>query len=334
MSSLWRTQRIRFPQYVPDGLGRDYYIRYTNGGYWEDQFHINKKPDYERNRYNNYHTLFHQAAPVKYFADGHGRETYIINSDGLRREQKSLNSFQLTDFLRNNGTISGRPFGLSKKHYMSLSEKRYNNQLQGLERKLIKRLYTEPMKEKREKLKKLREEEEERVLDPDNYLRTDTNVSHSEAFPLLGGRTVTQSCDYKGGRKKVSLKNESDSDVDTLLRQSGQIQKYELKDGRKRNILISSFNKDGENGDSMDKFKRIFRKNLGCNNSEEINKTGSRVYLQRENLKKSQANFRRNLTKNVVVSDLDINNPSDKQFRISMSQKGNLITGQRYPVGI
>ena len=43
MASLWRTQRPRFTLYQSDGLGRDYYIKYTNGGFWENQFVISKK---------------------------------------------------------------------------------------------------------------------------------------------------------------------------------------------------------------------------------------------------------------------------------------------------
>ena len=64
MSSLWRTERPRFPLYTPDGRGRDYYIKYDNGGYWAEQFQLKKVPDYERTRYSNFHTLFHQAAPL------------------------------------------------------------------------------------------------------------------------------------------------------------------------------------------------------------------------------------------------------------------------------
>lgn len=146
MSSLWRTQRPRFPLYMSDGLGRDYYIKYTNGGYWENQFHIRKKPDYERNRYNNFHTLFHAAAPFKYWGNGHGRETYILQTNGLFHYQKPLCSYQLTDFLRNNRTIQGVPEGYNKKVYYSIPEKKHNDQLKQVERKLINRLYTVPMR--------------------------------------------------------------------------------------------------------------------------------------------------------------------------------------------
>lgn len=144
MSSLWRTQRPRFPMYSPDGRGRDYYIKFDNGGYWADQFQVKKVPDYERPRYKNFHTLYHQAAPFKYWGNGHGRETYIIRGDGFFHEQKPLCSYKLSDFLRNDRQSSLYD-KYKKKVFMSVSEKKYNNELRQLEKRLIKRLYTEPM---------------------------------------------------------------------------------------------------------------------------------------------------------------------------------------------
>ena len=42
MTTLWRTQRPRFPLYISDGCGRDYYIKFDNGGYWSTQFSLKK----------------------------------------------------------------------------------------------------------------------------------------------------------------------------------------------------------------------------------------------------------------------------------------------------
>ena len=90
MANLWRTQRPRFPLYQSDGLGRDYYIKFTNGGFWEDQFVLSKKPDYLRPKYSNFHSLFHMAAPFKYWGDGSGRENYILKCNGFIHDQKPL----------------------------------------------------------------------------------------------------------------------------------------------------------------------------------------------------------------------------------------------------
>ena len=151
MANLWRTQRPRFPLYQSDGLGRDYYIKYTNGGFWENQFVISKKPDYVRNKYNNFHSLFHMAAPFKYWGDGSGREHYILKCNGLYHDQKPLCSYTLTDFLRNGKNIQGTPDMSRKKIYFSLSEIKYNQQLRNLEKKLVKRLYTDPLQKKKKK---------------------------------------------------------------------------------------------------------------------------------------------------------------------------------------
>ena len=129
MSNLWRTQRPRFPLYQSDGFGRDYYIKYTNGGYWENQFFLRKKPDYERPKYNNFHSLYHLAAPVKYNANGSGRENYILQFNGFHHDQKPLFSYQLTDFLRNERYIKLSPKYLKKKAYLSVAEAKYNKKL-------------------------------------------------------------------------------------------------------------------------------------------------------------------------------------------------------------
>ena len=144
MASLWRTERPRFPLYSPDGRGRDYYIKFDNGGYWAEQFQLRKIPDYDRPFYSNFHTLFHQAAPFKYWGNGHGRETYILQTNGLFHEQKPLCAYKLIDFLRDNETNS-LFYKYKKNLFMSVSEKKYNNELRRIEKKLIKRLYTQPM---------------------------------------------------------------------------------------------------------------------------------------------------------------------------------------------
>ena len=148
MSSLWRTERPRFPLYSPDGRGRDYYIKFDNGGYWAEQFQLRKFPDYERPHYRNFHTLFHQAAPFKYWGNGHGRETYILKTNGLFHEQKPLCAYKLIDFLRDNqtNTLLNK---YKKNLFMSVSERKYNNELRRIEKKLIKRLYTDPMSMKK-----------------------------------------------------------------------------------------------------------------------------------------------------------------------------------------
>ena len=128
MANLWRTQRPRLPLYQSDGFGRDYYIKVTNGGFWENESIPQKKPDYVRSKYNNFHTLFHLAAPFKYWGDGSGRENYILKCNGFIHDQKPLCSYVLTDFLRNGKNIKGTPdnFNYGRKVYYSVAENKYN----------------------------------------------------------------------------------------------------------------------------------------------------------------------------------------------------------------
>ncbi len=182
MANLWRTERPRFPLYQSDGLGRDYYIKYTNGGYWENQFVLTKKPDYERPRYNNFHSLYHMAAPFKYWGNGSGRENYILKCNGFHHDQKPLCSYQLTDFLRNNLNSKGIPENYRRKIYFSVSEARYNQKLKNLEKQLVKRLYTEPMKQRRKK-KEMMAEEENKELNNNKiakYAKTFSNFSRNK----------------------------------------------------------------------------------------------------------------------------------------------------------
>ena len=144
-TSLYRTARPRFPQYASDGRGRDYYIKYDNGGYWADQFQLKKVPDYERPRYSNFHTLFHQAAPFKYYGNGAGRENYILQKHGFYHDQKPLCSYKLTDFLRDKSNERAYSQNMNRKCYLSLSEKKYNQKLRNIEKRVVKRLYDAPM---------------------------------------------------------------------------------------------------------------------------------------------------------------------------------------------
>ena len=185
MASLWRTQRPRFPLYIPDGRGRDYYIKYDNGGYWSTQFTLKKNPDYERSFYSNFHTLFHQAAPFKYWGNGHGRETYILQTNGLIHDQKPLCAYKLTDFLRD-GKRGTKFDNFRRKLFMSVSEKKHNDDLKKFEKKLIKRLYSEPMK-----IKKMQRKRNFQI----NF--TDSNINTDKIYDLKKSFSSNLACKKK-----------------------------------------------------------------------------------------------------------------------------------------
>ena len=225
MASLWRTQRPRFPHYISDGNGRDYYIKYNNAGYWEGQVKIYKKPDYEYPKYSNYHTLFHQAAPLKYYATGNGRETYILNHGGLYHEQRPLASYKLGDFIRGSKSIEKTSNFQSKKRYLSLGEKKYNSQLKSLEKNLVKRLYKVP-------IKKNDGEENEVLPSLEGQKEADNNIMMKS----------TPNLNKEKNKLKRNLAISTNDDMDFLLKQTQKINKYEMKNNARRSNNETDYN--------------------------------------------------------------------------------------------
>lgn len=211
--TLWRTERPRFQLYMSDGYGRDRYIGYNNGGFWKNnEYTIQKKPDLDYARYTNFHTLYHQASPFKYYSDGTGRDQYVF-ANGLSHDDKPLASFRLTDFLRS--SYEGRTF---RRHgYLSQAEKNFNRQKKMLERRMIKRLYTDPLKKILEK-KKMTEEKEKEDGNTDIPLRDESGTFNVYNKVYDGNEIV-----------------ENDNDIDNAIFKSQKVEKYELQD--EKNLL-------------------------------------------------------------------------------------------------
>ena len=256
--NLWRTQRPRFPVYEPDGHGRDYYIKFNNAGYWgPDQIHVSKKDDYERAKYNNFHTLYHQAAPFRYYADGHGRETYILSQDGFFHPQKPLCNSELNSFLRNNT----ENYHIKKNiKYKSVAEKKFNNQLQSFEKQLLKRLYKDKYKNDK-KNTKTENYQREKYSELSENIPLNTFIS---SFPILNKNFNKNYFDKKSQSLKTIKPKllKTEDNYDSLLKQSQKIQKYQLScfmdedKNYNKGIEIEELNKNS--------FPGILRKNISC----------------------------------------------------------------------
>ena len=207
--TLWRTERPRFQLYMSDGYGRDRYIGYNNGGFWKNnEYTIQKKPDLDYARYTNFHTLFHQASPFKYYSDGTGRDQYVF-ANGLSHDDKPLASFRLTDFLRS--SYEGRTF---RRHgYLSQAEKNFNRQKKMLERRMIKRLYTDPLKKILEKKEKELEDIKVSVKEKENYYNNIINNFKEEAIQAKIKFADTK---YQNDVKYMKLKKHFDKLVEVL----------------------------------------------------------------------------------------------------------------------
>ena len=192
--SLYRTARPRWTLYESDGRGRDNYISYNNGGFWKlNQYVISLKTKYDYNRYYNFHSLYHFAAPFKYYSDGQCRDSYIVAGTGLSHDTKPLCQYQLTDFLR-----SGESWRPKRPLYKSLAEKRINMKLREIENRMIYRLYTKPLLIKKEKERKMKEENDEGLEmnennEDNNNLNNDNNIQYSH---YNTENNVQSSCDF------------------------------------------------------------------------------------------------------------------------------------------
>jgi len=137
--NLGRTTKGNIVFYSSDGMGRDGYITYNDGGFWKDNIRqITLKPDYPKNNYKIFHSLNHQAAPFNYYSDGSGRDSYVIqHNGGLVKHFEPMAKQKLSNFLRNenSNTFIKRKIFLTKsqKNLLSSMKKRQDN--------VVKRLY-------------------------------------------------------------------------------------------------------------------------------------------------------------------------------------------------
>ena len=155
ISTLYRTYSPAFNSYEYDGKGRDTYIGYNQGGFWKAR--IAPGTSFEScytSPSDKYKFKYPNKAPVifKYHSDGSGRDYHVLKystDGGLSKQDKSLNCYQLTDFLRNYETDNIKYSLVQKKGfsrnkiYLSKEEKRINNLLLKNQKNVINRLYNQ-----------------------------------------------------------------------------------------------------------------------------------------------------------------------------------------------
>lgn len=103
ISTLYRTASPTLNPYIYDGEGRDMYIGFNNGGFWNKRFipGTSFEPGSTKSNRYRFRTSSKDAVSFTYHSDGSGRDSYIlINSGGLNRQSKPLSSYHLSDFLR------------------------------------------------------------------------------------------------------------------------------------------------------------------------------------------------------------------------------------------
>ena len=142
VSSLYRTFRPNFKSYHSNGDGRDNYIQYNNGGFWN----INPNPPSFDISNKNIH--FHKnysssirTPPFKYRSNGNGRDSYIIyNNGGLSYNNLPLKNCKLEKYLRTDYNFY-KPFDFGFKKFVSKKEYIHNLMIKKKEKDVVDRLY-------------------------------------------------------------------------------------------------------------------------------------------------------------------------------------------------
>ena len=144
--NLGRTSRTNIAYYQTDGMGRDGYISYNNGGFWKDK-QISPKSQYIPKKFAIFRSLFHQTAPFQYYSDGSGRDSYVIeNNGGLVKPFEPMAKQNLAKFLRKGDDFTG----FTRKIFFTKTQRKYLNKLKKIQDGVISRLYNDSL----EKIKK------------------------------------------------------------------------------------------------------------------------------------------------------------------------------------
>ena len=145
--NLGRSTKTNIAFYKTDGMGRDGYITYNNGGFWKNS-QIKLKDIYKpRKKTIFFRSLFHQPAPFTYLSDGSGRDTYILEHNaGLVKSFEPLILQKLPKFLRKNDD----EFLFKHKLLLTKSQRRYLRKIKKIQNEVVNRLYNDSL----EKIKK------------------------------------------------------------------------------------------------------------------------------------------------------------------------------------
>lgn len=204
ISSLYRTFSPSFNAYTRDGDGRDGYIGYNNGGFWNLRIPpgTSFESTYPASTRYRFRSINRQVAPFKYYSDGSGRDSYIlINSGGLKRESKALSNYHLKDFLRTPDSciLEFHQPSFGKRRYVSRDEFRINQILKKNEKGIIDRLYN---KEKDKFLPKNKCKNIKR----ENFKKTLPSLTVGKDF-VYDVDKINRYEKFKNFRKEVTPKN-------------------------------------------------------------------------------------------------------------------------------
>ena len=272
--SLGRTVKTNIVLYSTDNMGRDHYITYNNGGFWKDNIkQIKMKPDFPRHMYSNFHSLIHQAAPINYYSDGTGRDTYVIkNNAGLVKDFNPLATRQiLSKYLREHVPITFKKISKFQKVFLTPSDKENFLKIHNIQNKVVKRLYNQSLEKFREKMKSdspMNKNSFKSLNDRNNYPYIKSESSLMD-FPANKNKTINNRMNSK------ILKHKMNKTFNYFC-----LSKKEIKN----NIIENSKNNTiTENSVNNKKYSTIYNTFRNDNKSLSISKEGWNPILTQNN---------------------------------------------------
>ena len=299
IANLGRTTKGNFVLYSSDGLGRDGYITYNDGGFWKDNIkQIIMKPDYPKRSQAIFRSLNHDPAPFNYQSDGSGRDSYVLeHNGGLVKNFEPLIKQKLSKFLRKDENF------LKRKIFLTKSQKQYLSKLQKIQNNVINRLYNDSLEKIKNNKKKLKQKalsgffEENKIIKNFGGISPIKNYKDRENYNSLNKNNYNYNCSkFLSPSKDRGQKNL----FDRMLKKRSVNKKNSMKN-------FPYFDKTV----NTDKIKIL--KNLKINssffNNKFIKTTNSNInhYEVKENKNHVFNSNKKNNKYNVVVSPYDEN---------------------------
>jgi len=287
VSSLYRTFSPDINTYHQIGNGRDSYISYNNGGFWN--IDIKPKSEYIQSiptstKYKIKYTT-RRPVPFRFRSEGKGRDGYIIYACGNNLENPPLKKLTLDYFLRTDDEFFYLNNKNKKKPRMKLSNAEYKFlcKRKEIEKKLIDRLYTKEIQKIKLKNKNnnnkninsffIRKDSEDKISSFDNKnvfkrVFSSGNINDNKNIEEKKFPSIIKNI------KKYNITNNFDK-------------KYILKDFNNNNTyqVASNFLKNKKN-ENVKEFK--YEQKIIKNNVKNINFDDYKNYINQNNYQRNQ----------------------------------------------
>ena len=191
------------PKYLNDGMGRDTYISFFNGGFSNYPYSKSYKRDfYEISLKRNHPDLYMRRPIIKYNMDGNGRD-YFIHQNILSEHCKLKDSSDFPHILRNSDEFNpqriNKSFGKTKFEKNLINRIFYGN-CPGVKDRLM-----EPKVKFNKTTKTIDNKDNEKIIISSEILKKMNNIKLNSTFNKSKYNVNLTDDNFKTRNKKISL---------------------------------------------------------------------------------------------------------------------------------